>query len=138
MNTEETTLINDEKYGIKECDLMQAFFRAFLFERPGFISCWLPDLHIGCPTDSVLDVNSAYKLGGVGTNLQGKLHGNLVGVISVRSACLCNMNDTIPLDGFTGVVPNLTAITFKPISEQTRKCQLHIARAKNLPKVNAT
>ena len=91
---------------------MQAFFRAFLFERPEFISCKLPDLHIGCPTDSVLDVNSAYKLGGAGTNLQGKLHGNLVGAISVKSACLCNTNHTIQLDGFTGVVPNLTAITY--------------------------
>ena len=91
---------------------MQAFFRAFLFERPGFISFWLPDLHIGCPTNSVLDVNSAYKLGEAGTNLQGKLHGNLVGAISVRSACVWNMIDNIPLDGFTGVVPNLTAITY--------------------------
>ena len=70
---------------------MQAFFRALLFERPEFISGWLPDLHIGCPTDSVLDVKSAYTLGGAGTNLQGKLHGNLVGALSVRSTCLCNI-----------------------------------------------
>ena len=94
MKTEETTKINDEKYGIKECDSMQASFRAFLFERLEFISCWLPDLYIGCPPDSVLDVNSAYKLGGAGTNIQGKLHGNFVGAISVRSTCLCNMNRT--------------------------------------------
>ena len=53
VNTEETTLINDEKYGIKECDLMQAFYCAFHFERPEFISCWLPDLHIGCPSDTL-------------------------------------------------------------------------------------
>ena len=91
---------------------MRAFFRAFLFESQEFISCWLPDLHIGCPPDSVLDMNSANKLGGMGAKLQGKLHGNLVGAISVRSACLCNMNHTIPLDGFTGVVPNRTAITY--------------------------
>ena len=91
---------------------MKAFFRAFLFESLEFISCWLPDLHIGCPADSVLDVNSAYKLRGAGTNLQGKLHGNLVGAISVRSTCLCNMNHNIPLDGFTGVVPSLTTITY--------------------------
>ena len=86
---------------------MQAFFRA-----RSSVSCWLPDLYIGCPLDSVLDVNSVYKLGGAGTNLQGKLHGNLVGAISVRSTCLCNMNHNIPLDGFTGVVPNLTEITY--------------------------
>ena len=91
---------------------MQTFFRTFLFESPAFISCGLPDLHIGCPIDSVLDVYSAKKLGGAGTNFQGKLHGNLVGTISVKSACLCNMNQTIPFYGFTGVVTNTTAISY--------------------------
>ena len=134
MNTEETTLINDEKYGIKESDLMQAFFRVFLFERSGFISCWLPDLHVGCPTDSVLDVNSAYKLAGAGTNLQEKLHGNLVGAISMRWACLCNMN----MDSLLPFSTYQQSLTFNPRSEQTRKCQLHIGRAKNLPRVNVT
>ena len=43
-------------------------FCAFLFERPEFSSCWLPDLHIGCPADSVLDVNSAYESGAKGEN----------------------------------------------------------------------
>ena len=60
----------------------------------------------------MLDVNSTYKLGGARTNLQGKLHENLVGAISVRSTCLCDMNHNIPLDGITGVVPNLKAITY--------------------------
>ena len=63
----------------------------FFFERPDFISCWLQDLPIGCPTDPILDVNSAYTLGGARANLQGKLYGNLVGAISVRSTCLCNI-----------------------------------------------
>ena len=31
VNTEETTFINDEKYGIKECDLVQAFFSGLFF-----------------------------------------------------------------------------------------------------------
>ena len=77
---------------------MQAFFRAFLFEARSSLVLVAGCLYIGCPPDSVLDVNSAYKLGGARSSLQGKLHGNLVGAISVRSTCLCNMNHNIPLD----------------------------------------
>ena len=50
VNTEETTFINDEKYGIKECDLVQAFFSGsfFLEARSSLVA--------GCQT-SILGVH---------------------------------------------------------------------------------